>query len=66
MSEFPIRKIICPNTDASYASVEQPDHPELRGRPVAVGGKQPAINWRYCSWTAAVIGGVYFTQCCAV
>ena len=27
--------------DASYASVEQRDRPELRGRPVAVGSAQP-------------------------
>ena len=44
-----MRKVIHIDMDAFYASVEQHDHPELRGIPIAVGGgRSPSAGcWVY-------------------
>ena len=53
-----MRKILHVDMDAFFASVEQRDHPEWRGKPVIVGGNLTKEVLSTCSYEARALACV--------
>src|SRR6188474_1654883 len=58
INQKPFRKIIHIDMDAFYASVEQRDNPDYRGKPIAVGGSPEGRGGvvAICSYEARKFG----------